>query len=102
MLLIDQALARRAASRRPIQVGIIGAGTLGTGIVHQIMRHVPGMTVAALFNRHIEKAQRAFAQAGVDCAIPVRSLAELEKTSSAASPPIPTTRLFSVGRRESM
>lgn len=79
MLLIDQALARRAASRRPIQVGIIGAGTLGTGIVHQIMRHVPGMTVAALFNRHIEKAQRAFAQAGVDCAIPVRSLAELEK-----------------------
>jgi predicted homoserine dehydrogenase-like protein len=78
MLLIDQALTRRAAIARPIQVGIIGAGTLGTGIVHQIMRHVPGITVAALYNRHIERAQRAFQQVGADHAAQARSVAEME------------------------
>lgn len=78
MILVDNALALRAAERRPIRAGIIGSGTLGTALVHQIMRHVPGITVAGLFNRHIEKAGRAFKQAGAHAA-PVVSLSEMEE-----------------------
>jgi predicted homoserine dehydrogenase-like protein len=78
MILVDQALARRAAQNRPIRAGVIGAGTLGTAIVHQVMRHAPGITIAALFNRHPEKARGAFEQAGASHAVEVFSVGHLE------------------------
>jgi len=86
MILVDSILARRAAKGRPIRAGVIGAGTLGKAIVHQVMRHVPGITIAALYNRHVEKAQRAFEQAQVDYARPVSTVRELEENIRAGIP----------------
>lgn len=79
MLLIDKALSLRAAQQRPIRVGIIGAGAIGGGIAHQIIRHVPGMTVAALSNRHPKKARLVFERAMVNGAALVSSRARLEE-----------------------
>ena len=48
-----------------VGVGVIGAGYMGRGMIHQIMGWVPGMTVAALSNRTISRAELAFTDAGV-------------------------------------
>jgi predicted homoserine dehydrogenase-like protein len=66
MIIVDTALQQRAAENNPIRVGVIGAGFMARGIVLQIANYVPGMAVAAIANRHIEAAQRAYAEAGVD------------------------------------
>ncbi|RDE06292.1 NAD(P)H-dependent oxidoreductase [Sphingomonas aracearum] len=59
MILVDSALARREAEGRPVRVGIVGAGFQGAGIVRQIMCSTPGMRVAAVASRDIEKAAEA-------------------------------------------
>lgn len=64
MIIIDKQLARREAENRPIQVGMIGAGEMGIGLVNQIERHVPGMRVAAIFNRNPGRAKEAYKTAG--------------------------------------
>jgi predicted homoserine dehydrogenase-like protein len=66
MIIVDTALARREAEGNPIRVGIVGAGFQGAAIVRQIERSVKGMRVAALANRHVEPAVRAFADIGID------------------------------------
>ena len=66
MILIDTALARREAEGRPIRVGLIGAGFMARGVALQIIRSVPGMRVAAIANRTLETARRAYQEAGVE------------------------------------
>lgn len=61
MILVDNALEERAEANRPIRVGLVGAGYIGQGIAHQILSHVPGMTLAAISNRTLEKAEEAYA-----------------------------------------
>src|SRR5690606_32414392 len=78
MILVDNALARRASENRPLRAGIVGSGTIGSALVRQIMRHVPGMTVGALYNRHVEKARDAFRSAGASHAVEVHSAGHLE------------------------
>lgn len=65
MIIVDEALKKREQSNNPIKVAITGAGAMGSGMVNQISRHTPGMLVAVLFNRTIEKAISAFETAGV-------------------------------------
>ncbi|MDN3555274.1 NAD(P)H-dependent oxidoreductase [Halomonas maura] len=65
MIIVDTALAKRAADNQPIRVGLIGAGFQGKGIGLQIMTATPGMTLCAVANRHIESAIQVFAQAGL-------------------------------------
>lgn len=64
MIIVDKALRERAAAGRPIRVGMVGAGFMGRGIALQIATAVPGMRLAAIANRHLEPARRAFAEAG--------------------------------------
>src|SRR5438270_3562289 len=56
-------LAKREAEGRPIRIGLIGAGEMGTDIVTQC-RHMAGITVAAISEIHIDSAQRALRIAG--------------------------------------
>jgi len=78
MIIVDTALQKRESDGDPIRVGMIGAGFMGRGIALQILQSVPGMKLVAISNRHIEKAQQAYAQAGVqDCKI-VKTVGELE------------------------
>ena len=66
MIIVDTALARRAAEGRPIRAGIVGAGFQGAAIVRQIVTATPGMVVAAVANRHLDKARAALADVGVE------------------------------------
>lgn len=66
MIMVDRALARRAERGEPIRVGMIGAGFMGRGVARQIIRYTPGMTLAAVSNRNLEGARRAYREAGVD------------------------------------
>ena len=53
MIILDSALARRAAERKvPIRIGMIGAGFMARGVLHQLLRVHPGtMRIVAIANR---------------------------------------------------
>jgi predicted homoserine dehydrogenase-like protein len=65
MMIIDEKLKTREATGTPIQVALIGAGEMATGLVHQIEHYVPGMRIAGIFNRTLPRAHDAFKRAGV-------------------------------------
>ncbi len=65
MIIVDTALAKRAADQNPIRVGMIGAGFQGRGIGMQILTATPGMSLCAVANRHVDAAIRVFSQAGI-------------------------------------
>ena len=69
MILVDTALQQRESEGRPIRVGIVGAGFMTQGLVNQIAHSTPGMRVAAVSNRHPERAVKVFQYAGLDAAI---------------------------------
>jgi predicted homoserine dehydrogenase-like protein len=79
MIVLDTALARRAEENRPIQVGLVGAGFMGRGIALQILTAVPGIRLAAIANRTLERARAAYALGGVDEALVVETAGELER-----------------------
>lgn len=62
MHLVDTALQRRAAEGRPIRVGMIGAGFMGSGVALQIATAVPGMQLCAIAARRPAQAVAAFSQ----------------------------------------
>src|SRR3546814_7136372 len=70
MIIVDTALRRREEEHNPIQVGIVGAGYMGRGIALHVPAGTPGMRIAAISNRTLSQAERAFHDAG--CATPRR------------------------------
>jgi predicted homoserine dehydrogenase-like protein len=73
MIIVDTALNKREAAGKPIQVGMIGAGFMGRGIANQIINSVPGMRLAAIANRTLAQAERAYAEAGAASPVHVQS-----------------------------
>lgn len=82
MILLDTALARRAAEGRPIRVAMVGAGFMARGIALQLLRYVPGIELVAISNRHLAAAERAYRDAGVHDIRAVESVSELEDAIS--------------------
>jgi predicted homoserine dehydrogenase-like protein len=66
VIIIDTLLAKREADNRPIQVGLVGAGYMGRGIALQVLTATKGMRLAAVANRTLDNAARAYRQGGVD------------------------------------
>ena len=66
MILVDRALAERAAAGNPVRVAIVGAGYSGRNITYQIVHSVPGLRVVAIANRTLAAARDAYAAAGID------------------------------------
>lgn len=64
-MIVDTALRERAATNRPLQVGLFGAGFMGRGIVNQVTRYTPGMRISAICNRTLGAARQAYIDAGV-------------------------------------
>jgi predicted homoserine dehydrogenase-like protein len=64
MIIVDTALREREAQNRSIRVGMIGAGFMGQGLTNQIENSVPGMRMAAVQNRHLEKALHVYRYSG--------------------------------------
>ncbi|HMQ29543.1 MAG TPA: NAD(P)-dependent oxidoreductase [Chloroflexaceae bacterium] len=90
MHIVDTALARAEAEGRPVRVGLIGAGFMARGTALQIVQYTKGMRLVAIANRTVEKARRAYVEAGVpDKAItPVESQSALEQAIAAGRPAI--------------
>lgn len=78
MIIVDNALEKRQRKDNPIRVGMIGAGFMGRGIAFQILSSVPGMELAAISNRHIEGASRAYMEAGIENVRVVETIAQIE------------------------
>jgi predicted homoserine dehydrogenase-like protein len=78
MIIVDSALKKRHEEGRPIQVGIIGAGYMGRGLVLQIISVLKGMRVACLYNRTASTAIRAYEQSDIDDCVTVNSVDQLE------------------------
>jgi predicted homoserine dehydrogenase-like protein len=78
MIIVDNALKARAAAGKPIQVGLIGAGFMGRGIANQILNSVPGMRLAAIANRTVSQATRAYEEAGALSPVCISTANELD------------------------
>lgn len=79
MIIVDRALQARAEAGKPVKVAMIGAGFMGRGIANQIANSVPGMELVAIFNRQIDAAKRAYAEAGIENVQVVSTVTELEE-----------------------
>ena len=79
MIIVDRALQAREAEGRPIRMGMVGAGFMGRGVVNQVVNHVPGMRMSAIYARRLEQAADAYAYAtpGVQPVV-ARTQAELD------------------------
>lgn len=64
MIIVDKLLQKRERDGNPITVALLGAGFMGRGLVNHIERHVPGMRVAGVFSRTLERAAAAYRGAG--------------------------------------
>lgn len=87
MILLDTALSHRERDRTPIKIGLFGAGAIGKGIVFQVLRQTPGITVAGVCNRHIERAEEACRHAGVE-PVRVATARELEDAMARGIPAV--------------
>lgn len=85
MFILDTELDKRAACGNPIRVGMVGAGFMARGVAMQILRHVPGISLVAISNRHVETARKAFVEAGAAEPVLVRSARELDRAVASGS-----------------
>lgn len=86
MILVDTALAERQRAGRPIRVGMVGAGFMGRGVARQIEQYTPGMKLAAISNRNVAGAERAYAEAGVGQPVFADSAAAITRAVAAGTP----------------
>jgi predicted homoserine dehydrogenase-like protein len=84
--MIDTALREREISGRPIRVGMIGAGATGRAIALQLGTPVPGIRLAAIANRTVQHAERAFREAGITNWNQVSTVRHAEATISRGLP----------------
>src|SRR5262249_1814844 len=59
-------LQAREIERRPIRVGLVGAGATGRAIALQLGTPVPGIRLAGIANRTPTHGERAFREAGIE------------------------------------
>jgi predicted homoserine dehydrogenase-like protein len=64
VIIVDTVLREREREGKPIRVGMIGAGFMGQGLTNQIENSVPGMRMAAIYNRTTERALAVYRYAG--------------------------------------
>jgi len=78
MILVDKALEKREAEGNPVRVAMVGAGFMGKAIAYQLCNYVPGMKLVAISNRNIGKAKQAYSGAGIEDAVEVSTVEQLE------------------------
>jgi len=60
----DRLQQRLDETGRPLRVGLVGAGQMGTGLAAQLLR-MPGITLSAVLDVQKERAEDALGQAGI-------------------------------------
>lgn len=78
MIIVDKKLYEKEQQNRPIQVGMVGAGFLGKALAHQIITATLGMRLAAIANRHLDKAIAAYKDAGISQVRAIRDAEALD------------------------
>lgn len=78
MILIDKALEKLQLEGKPIRVGMVGAGFMASGTALEIIKYRQGIVLVGIANRNLEKAEKAFVQAGITDVKTVSSLEEIE------------------------
>jgi len=86
MIIVDSALEQREKDGKPVQVGIVGAGYMGRGIALEILTPIVGMRLAAVSNRNLDAANRAYTDAGVSEVRSASSRAQIEEAIAAQQP----------------
>jgi predicted homoserine dehydrogenase-like protein len=99
MILVDTALAARAAEGRPIRVALLGAGFMTQGLTNTIQNSVPGMRVVAIYNRNAERARKVYEYAGTTKVAFADTQAKLEDAIRAGTPAV-TEDAFLLARSE--
>jgi len=79
MIIVDRALRAREEQGKPIRVGLIGAGFMGQGLTNQIVHSVPGMRMAAIYNRAPERALNVYRYAGCEDVRSASNQADLDQ-----------------------
>ncbi|HJS48611.1 MAG TPA: Gfo/Idh/MocA family oxidoreductase, partial [Gemmatimonadales bacterium] len=64
MIPVDLELAARQAAGRPVNVAMVGAGVTGRAVALTLLTPPPGIRLAAIANRTLAHAERAYAEAG--------------------------------------
>ncbi len=88
MIIVDKALERIAAERKPVRVGLIGSGYMGRGIALQIISATEGMILPVIANRTLSKAKRAYFDAGINNVREVSTVTQLEEALSSGVPAV--------------
>ena len=88
MSVLLRGLQERADAGRPIRIGLVGAGYAGRGFAARVIRRAPGMVLAAVSNRTIEQAERAYRDAGVADVERVSTGAGLDAAIAAGRPAV--------------
>jgi predicted homoserine dehydrogenase-like protein len=86
MWIVDTALKALADHKRPVRVGIVGAGFMCQGLTNQIVNSVPGMRVVAISNRHPERAVAVFKYAGCQDIVLAESQLKFDNAAERARP----------------
>src|SRR5690348_14922060 len=86
MVIIDNALQQREADGRPIRVGFVGAGFMARGLANQILNVTPGIRLAAISNRHVERASEVYRYAGAADPLIADSQSALDAEIAASRP----------------
>jgi predicted homoserine dehydrogenase-like protein len=79
MLIIDDALAKRARDGNPIRVAIVGAGYSGKNIAYQILTAFSGIRLVGISNRTIAAAVDAYSRGGVPSVKTVETVRQAEE-----------------------
>lgn len=82
MFIVDRELARLEHADTPINIGMVGAGFMARGIARQLLHYTKGMRLAAISNRHLDRARQAYTDCGVDDIAQVGSVDELQNCLS--------------------
>jgi predicted homoserine dehydrogenase-like protein len=88
VILVDTALKALEEQGRPIRVGMVGAGFMGQGVTNQIVNSVPGMRMAAIYNRHPERAVAVYAYAGREDVVVTGDQATLDSAIRRGTPAV--------------
>ena len=88
MIIVDNALKAQRGAGRPIRVGMVGAGFMGQGLTNQITNSVPGMRMAAIYNRKPERAEGVYRYSGLEDVVRVDTQAALDAAIAAGRPAV--------------
>jgi predicted homoserine dehydrogenase-like protein len=78
MIIVDNMLQAREREGLPIRVGMIGAGFMAKGLANTIENSVPGMRVAAIYGRRLERASQVYEYAGLEGSMVATTQGEFE------------------------